>query len=154
MILYVGATGRLGRVAVAELARRGVAVRCLLRDSADASGMDNQVQRAGELYSETVEGVDLNCYLLRELQAMALIAAELGYAEDAAQYHIHADALSTLIRDTFWDEADGFFYDRNERIGELVRVKTVCGFLPLWAGVATQQQAKRLIEEHLTNEIF
>ena len=128
--------------------RNGLAV----WDSADASGMDNQVQRAGDLYSETVEGVDLNCYLLRELQAMVLIADELGYAEDAAQYRMHADTLSILIRDTFWDEADGFFYDRNEQTGELIRVKTVCGFLPLWAGVATQQQAKRLIEEHLTNE--
>jgi len=35
--------------------RNGLAV----WESADASGMDNQVQRAGELYSETIEGVDL-----------------------------------------------------------------------------------------------
>ncbi len=113
--------------------------------------MDNQVQRAGGLYSETVEGVDLNCYLLRELQALASIAAELGYLEDAAQFQSHADQLGQLIRDTFWDESDGFFYDRNERTGELVRVKTVCGFLPLWAGVASEEQAKRLVVEHLKN---
>ena len=56
--------------------RNGLAV----WDSADHSGMDNQVRRAGEMHAMTVEGVDLNCYLLMELRAMAALAASSGEA--------------------------------------------------------------------------
>jgi len=36
------------------------------------------------------------------------------------------------------------------RTGKQIRIKSVAGFMPLWAGIATEQQAKRLVE-HLTN---
>jgi len=47
-------------------------------DSADASGMDNQASRSGEIGALQDEGVDLACYLVRELQAMSMIARALG----------------------------------------------------------------------------
>jgi len=121
-------------------------------DSADHSGMDNQDRRAGGIYSMTVEGVDLNCYLVRELRAMAVIATALGRGSDAGEFAVHADALSTLINETLWDEADGFYYDRHERRGELVRVKSVAGFIPLWLGIVPSERAERLVREHLLNE--
>jgi glycogen debranching enzyme len=31
-------------------------------------------------------------------------------------------------------------------------VKSVAGFIPLWAGVATPERARRLVNEHLVNE--
>lgn len=39
MILYVGATGRLGSIAVRELVTRGKKVKCLVRPSSDISGL-------------------------------------------------------------------------------------------------------------------
>jgi len=121
-------------------------------DSADHSGMDNQIARAGDVFSLTVEGVDLNCYLLRELQAMAILAAKLGRNEDAGEYAEHAERLEDLINDVFWDDEDAFYYDRNERTGEAVRLKTVCGFIPLWANDVPADRARRLVQEHLVNE--
>ena len=44
------------------------------------------------------------------------------------------------------------YYDRNEKTGELVRVKSATNFMPLFAGAATQERAGRLVFEHLTNE--
>ncbi len=120
-------------------------------DSADHSGMDNQISRAGEINSEVVEGVDLACYLLRELRAMAVLAGELNRPHDRIAYEAHAVELGELINRVFWDEADGFYYDRHERRGELVRVKSVAGFLPLWLGIVPPERAKRLVEEHLHN---
>ena len=120
-------------------------------DSADHSGMDNQVSRAGALFSQTVEGVDLACYLLRELQAMDALAEILGCEADQKEFEAHAAVLSEQINRTFWHEEDGFYYDRHERRGELLRVKSAAGFTPLWAGAATPEQAKRLVEEHLHN---
>jgi hypothetical protein len=120
-------------------------------DSADHSGMDNQVSRAGELYAMTVEGVDLNCYLVRELQAMAVLAGELGHPQDQKEFQAQASRLSTLINQVFWDEIDGFYYDRHERTGELVRLKSVAGFIPLWLGIVPPERVKRLVEDHLHN---
>lgn len=121
-------------------------------DSADHSGMDNQDRRAGENYSMTVEGVDLNCYLVREYQAMSALATGLGLAADAATFEAKATALSETINEVMWDEADGFYYDRYERKGEPVRVKSVAGFIPLWAGIVPPDRAERLVKDHLLNE--
>ena len=82
---------------------------------------------------------------------MALIADRLGEKDDAKTFRAHARTLSQQINATFWDDADGFYYDRNEKTGQRVRVKSVSGFIPLWAGVASPAQAHRLVAEHLLN---
>lgn len=120
-------------------------------DSSDASGMDNQMSRSGKLDSYFDEGVDLACYLYRELEAMAIISGKLGKAKEQAEYEEHARALAKKINDVFWDDKDGFYYDRNEKTGERIRIKSVAGFFPLWIGVASPGQARRLVREHLIN---
>ena len=121
-------------------------------NSSDASGMDNQLSRSGDLDSFQDEGVDLACYLVRELRAMALIAGRLGNTTDRKTYAQHADRLAALMNERFWDENAGFYYDRNERTSKQIKVKSVAGFLPLWAGIASARQADRLVHEHLLNE--
>jgi putative isomerase len=120
-------------------------------NSSDASGMDNQISRSGNLDSYFDEGVDLACYLYRELDAMSIIADKLGKPKDAAAYRARAKRLAKLINDVFWDEKDGFYYDRNEKTGQRIRLKSVAGFFPLWVGVASPQQARRLVRDHLMN---
>ena len=121
-------------------------------DGSDASGMDNQARRLGLLNVMEYEGVDLNCYLVRELEAMAEIAAVLGHSEDETAFRRHAAELRVLIDRTFWDDEDGFYYDRSEKTGRLNKVKSVAGFMPLWVGAASEERAKRLVREHLMNE--
>ncbi len=120
-------------------------------NSADATGMDNQTSRAGNLDTYDDEGVDLACYLVREMRALAVIANALGKSEDAASYTAQADHLAKRINEVFWDDKDGFYYDRNEKTGQLIRIKSVSGFLPLWAGVAPPDRARRLVRDHLMN---
>jgi len=120
-------------------------------NSSDASGMDNQYSRSGDLDSYYDEGVDLACYLVRELQAMAIISKKLGLVEGETKYRAHAEQLTKTINDVFWDDGDGFYYDRNEKTGRLIRVKSVAGFIPLWAGIAPRDRAARLIHDHLLN---
>ena len=138
--------------------------------SAPHTGMDNQHERAGFWGDRFCEGVDLNSYLVRECRAFARLATRAGQDALAAEYAAKADARAERIRALCWDEADGFFYDRNARAdqypmsrragwasalnagaGERIRVKTVAGFAALWAGVATPEQARRMIFEHLFN---
>jgi putative isomerase len=120
-------------------------------NSSDASGMDNQISRSGQPDSNFDEGVDLACYLYRELEAMQIIAEKLGKPDDAKTFAKHAQELATAINKTFWDEKDGFYYDRSQKTGQTIRVKSVAGFLPIWAGVASRAQATRLVRDHLTN---
>lgn len=120
-------------------------------NSSDASGMDNQISRSGDLDTYQDEGVDLACELYRELQAMEVISVKLGKADEATMYAAHAAKLAKDINAVFWDEKDGFYYDRDQKTGKQIRVKSIAGFFPLWAGVASPKQAERLVHEHLLN---
>jgi len=98
-----------------------------------------------------VEGVDLASYLIRELRAMAVIADHLGVKTDVKAFNDHGDLVAKLINDNCWDETDGLYYDRNEKTGKLVKVKSATNFMPLYAGAATADRAKRMIHDHLLN---
>jgi putative isomerase len=121
-------------------------------NSADAAGTDNQFSRAGEIGAFDVEGVDLASYLVRELRAMAVIADHLGLRDDVRTCNDHADRVVGLINDVLWDEQDSMYYDRNEKTGARVKVKSVTCFMPLFAGAATPERAKQTIETHLLNQ--
>ncbi|MFS4467471.1 MGH1-like glycoside hydrolase domain-containing protein [Maribacter sp. 2210JD10-5] len=120
-------------------------------NSCDHSGMDNQFSRSGTFNAFRYEGVDLACYLHRELRAMEVLAVNLDFKKDAADYQAQAKTLAKNINTYFWDDSDGFYYDRDEHTGHHVKVKSVAGFLPLYAGVAPKERAERLIKEHLLN---
>jgi putative isomerase len=121
-------------------------------NSADAAGTDNQWSRGGAMSAFEIEGTDLASYLVRELRAMAVIATGLGLKADAAAYSKRGDAVAKLINDILWDEKEGMYFDRNEKTGKRVYVKSATNFMPLFAGVPTAARAKRMVHEHLLNE--
>jgi hypothetical protein len=104
------------------------------------------------------EGMDLNVMLVKEARALSKMAEALGDSPAARKWTREAETRTQVINDTFWDEETGFFYnvDRDdhdftfEKNNDLKR-QEIIGFLPLWAGTATQEQADRLVE-HLTDE--
>lgn len=119
--------------------------------SAPHTGMDTQHERAGHWKADYSNGVDLNCYLYRECLAFALIAEAMKKPGDAVLFRKSAEEKRSAIQKLCWNEADGFYYDVDNRTGHQIPVKSVAGFAPLWAGIATREQAKRLVREHLTN---
>jgi hypothetical protein len=120
-------------------------------NSADAAGTDNQWSRAGALSSFEIEGVDLASYLVRELRAMSVIATRLKRDADAKEFDRHADQLGEIMNFAFWDQKQGMYFDRNEKTGQRVYVKSATNFMPLFAGVAKPERAQRMIHEHLLN---
>lgn len=48
-----------------------------------------------------------------------------------------------------WDEKTGFFYDYNVHIEKRTTYESVTTFMALWAGLATPEQAKRMVEKAL-----
>jgi putative isomerase len=114
------------------------------------SGVDNN-PAVSDSPADATEGVDLQCYLYREYSAMALLAQELGIGADAARDRTKAEALKRLIQQTMWSDGDGMFLNIDSRTGQFVHVKTWTNLVPLWAGIATTQQAQRMVQAHVLN---
>jgi neutral trehalase len=114
------------------------------------SGVDNN-PAVSDRPAEVTEGVDLQCYLYREYQAMAVLAKALGKSDEAVEYAGKAEDLKHRVREKMWSEVDGMFLNIDSRTQHFVRVKTWTNFVPLWAGIATHAQADRTIKEHLLN---
>ena len=119
--------------------------------SAPHSGADTQIERVGVWGSRFCEGVDLNCYLYRECLAAMRLAEALELKDDAAHFYEQAEKKKSKIQELLWDDREGFFYDRDIRTGKPIRVKSAATFIPLWAGIATKEQARALVERHLKN---
>jgi len=119
--------------------------------SAPHTGMDTQIERAGYWRADFCDGVDLNSFLYRECLAFALVADTKGHPDDAVFFRRQAERKKEAILGKMWNEKDGMFYDIDNRTGKQMRVKSIATFAPMWAEIATPAQAKRLVEEHLTN---
>lgn len=114
----------------------------------------------------------LNCLLYADLIAAADLAGRLGRSGDSGKLLAQAESLGLAIQRECWDAEDGFFYTvdvqcddhRSKYLPGLkpgmdmtwrtlpLKVKMFTGFLPMWCGIATDEQARRLVEEHLRNE--
>lgn len=119
--------------------------------SAPHTGMDNQHERAGWWGDYISEGVDLASYLYRECLAISEIALVYGKSEDASLFKSYARKIKKAVNTLLWDDEDGIYYDLNAKTGKKIKVKSVSSFAPLWAGIATDEQAKRLVNEHILN---
>lgn len=114
------------------------------------SGVDNN-PAVTDSPAQVTEGVDLQCYIVREYRAMAILAKKLGKDDDADDYNRQAGNLRDRIQQMMWSDADGMFLNIDSRTGQFIHVKTWTNFVPLWAGVATKAQADRTINDHLLN---
>lgn len=120
----------------------------------------------------------LNCLMYKELQAMQYLANCLQLPGIANEYGRDAADLKAAIQKHCWDERDGFFYsvDINLRPitdtpavhiglklvlhsgfprtygGLIQRIGVWSGFMAMWSGVATPEQARRMVNEHFKNE--
>ncbi|MBV7530501.1 trehalase family glycosidase [Chitinophaga sp. sic0106] len=114
------------------------------------SGMDNAVrfdsavmlQNKEGAWSLNQESVDLNAYLYAEKIYLHQLHT---VADEKASYSEQAAKLGAIIRNKFYDKQEGFFYDLQPATGKLVRVDGPEGWIPLWAGLATQDQAKTVL---------
>lgn len=115
------------------------------------SGMDNSPRFDNV---EIMDATDFSCYMANDIRCMKEIAKLLGYEADASAYDTLYQRIAANINSVLYDEADGLYYDRENKSGKLRRVKAVSCFLPLFAGVCSEEQAKRLVEELENPETF
>jgi len=92
--------------------------------------------------------VCLNSLLYKYERDMAHFATLLGLKDDATQWSNRAAARRAAINKYLWDPNRGMFYDYDFTTHKISNYNYISTFYPLWAGVATAQQATAL-EQHL-----
>jgi putative isomerase len=116
--------------------------------------------------------------MVKELQASAYLATQLGQSEVAAQLAVDAEQLILAIRAHCWDEWTGSYYSVDLNIGHyrssatrddglplhaglpmdwpclIQRIGVWSNFLALWAGVATPDQAARMAAHYRDPSTF
>ena len=126
------------------------------------SGMDNAVrfddatmlQNHEGAWSLNQESVDLNSYLYMEKVELASMAALIGRPAVAQQLQQEASKLRTQIQQVFFDQTSGYFFDVRLGSRSPIRVFGAEGWIPLWTGVATEDQARKVAKVLMENQKF
>ena len=117
----------------------------------------------------------LNCLFHEDLKAAAELARRLKRSADQQRLGAQARAQGERIQKYCWDPRDQYYYTVDvqcvDRRKELIpnvppgmdtswqclplRIQTFTGFLPLWCGLATPDQAKMLVQtNYLADDRF
>lgn len=126
------------------------------------SGMDNGVrfddavmlQNGENAWSMNQENICLNSFIYAENLILAEMATILGKEDDAKKYTADAEVIKEFVQTKMWDEETGFFYDTRLGTGEHIKVMGAECWLPLWAGIATPEQAAKVKEKMMDPEKF
>ncbi|MDR2936726.1 MAG: glycoside hydrolase family 37 [Rikenellaceae bacterium] len=121
----------------------------------------------------------LNALMYKELLAMAHLAEKLDLPDIAGTYDQAAEELLAAIREHCWDPRDGFYYSVDLNLRPIVkpdatgvnpgdlflhvgkqrtydcliqRLDVWSGFLAMWAGIATPEQAELIVDRHYRDE--
>ncbi len=116
------------------------------------SGWDNavrfdsahMVKNGTHAWSMNQESADLNAYLFEEKKCLSRLALVLRDTNAAEALDEEAVKLGKMIRSMMWDERSGFFYDIHLDTKKPILVAEPNGWIPLWAGIATKEQARRI----------
>ncbi len=70
--------------------------------------------------------------------------AGLGIEDGLGEVAEWISRMQRVFSDVFWNDIDECFYDVDVRTGKQLTVMTYATFMPLWAGLATEQQSVAL----------
>ena len=106
------------------------------------SGMDNSPRFDTH---HRLFAIDLSCFIANEQRMMAKIAEILGLPEERDAFTARFERTKAAINAVLWDEKDQFYYDWDQETRAHHKVRAVSSFLPLFAGVCDENQAKALV---------
>jgi alpha,alpha-trehalase len=86
--------------------------------------------------------VCLNSLLYKTEKDLEQISQMLGKSAEAAQWKQRAEDRKQKINKYLWDDQRGLFFDYDTATGTRSTYQYVTAFYPLWAGLASPQQAQ------------
>lgn len=90
--------------------------------------------------------VCLNVLLYQMELDIAKINTIIGHEYSNAYWQRHAQHRRDLIDKFLWDEQAGLYFDYNFRTGQRREYEYATTFYPLWAGLASEYQARRVVD--------
>ncbi|WP_109487778.1 MGH1-like glycoside hydrolase domain-containing protein [Occallatibacter savannae] len=119
------------------------------------SGLDNSPMYDGTFYNKQTHlleyaDVGMTSLYIADCKALAEIASALGKQAEAKELRERAEEYRAKLQ-MLWDEKSGIFLNLNLHTGEKSPRLSPTNFYPLLAKAATPDQAKTMIEKHLTN---
>ena len=134
-----------------------------------AIGVDNDPSIFYRPFGSTAS-VYLNCLMYKELLAVEYIFRVIGDVKKADYYKAEAEELRDIVREHLWDERNGMYYSADISLypvdpeqwlhsgkprhwkSLIMRIDEWSGFLAMWAGIATPEEAERMVRENMFNE--
>jgi alpha,alpha-trehalase len=92
--------------------------------------------------------IDLNSYLYKYEKDFQLAAEILGNREEAKKWKGKSEERKKAMQ-IMWDDNEGFFFDYGYGFQKISHYFSLASFTPLWAGLATAEQAERSLK-HLS----
>jgi len=126
------------------------------------SGMDNAVRfdEVKMIKNTTVggsmncESVDLNTFLYVEKKHLANIARSIGQSNKAEDYLSEAIGLQEKIQERFYNKELGWYFDYSLEKEAHIEIFGSEGWIPLWANLASHQQALEMKIKLLDTSMF
>jgi len=116
----------------------------------DDSPMYDEATYDPKTYTMNLQDVGLNSLYALDAECLGKIAVILGQEDDAQRLAAEYEHMKQLVRAELWNEQDGI-YENRFWDGQFSKHLSPTNFYPMFAGIATPDQAKRMVEEHLLN---
>lgn len=116
----------------------------------DDSPMWDHASYDPHTYTMNLDDVGLNSLYALDAECLSRIATILGQNSDAQQFAAEYMRTKQLMQAKLWNDQDGI-YENRYWDGHFSRRLSPTNFYPLFAGIATPEQAQRMVEEHLLN---
>lgn len=91
--------------------------------------------------------IDLNCCLYVYEKDIAEFYEILGKKSLMKKYSQRAAIRKKRINQLMWDKNKEFFFDYNYKYEKIEEFYSLAGFFPLWANIATKEQAKKMVKK-------
>jgi hypothetical protein len=116
----------------------------------DDSPMWDDATYDAHTYTMTQDDVGLNSLYAADAETLAKIATILGKDDEAKQFSEEYAHIKELVQTKLWNPADGI-YESRLWDGSFSRRLSPTNFYPMFAGIATPEQAEIMVNKHLLN---
>jgi hypothetical protein len=116
----------------------------------DDSPMYDEAAYDPKTYTMNLDDVGLNSLYALDAECLSKIAAVLDNREASERFATEYEHMKQLVRERLWNDSDGI-YENRFWDGRFSKRLSPTNFYPMFAGIATTDQAKRMVKEHLLN---
>lgn len=90
--------------------------------------------------------IDLNALLYKYEMDFMKAALILDKPKEAQEWKVAAEARRRAVDEHLWNQNAGFYFDYNYQTGKTSSIWSLASYYALWCGIASEEQAARLVE--------